>query len=73
MAKEALIVDSERLQQLREVLQALDPLKRKAWILEVFDRRDGADVLRGSIDIKTGRPWREKTLKQGAEGEPTAS
>jgi hypothetical protein len=53
------IVDTERLEELRGVLSKLDPAGAKAWRLEVYERRNGQEVLTTVIDLKTGQPVRK--------------
>lgn len=66
MANKMLNVDSEQFADLRQVLAKLDPGGRRAWLLEVYNLRDGENVLSGVLDIKTGRPWRKPA--QPAQG-----
>jgi hypothetical protein len=58
MAKQ--IIDPERINELREALSKLDPAGRKAWTLEVFELKNGAEVLKTVVDLKTGRPVKRR-------------
>ena len=48
-------IDQERLDELRSVLGKIPGSQRLAWHLEVYELRDGVDVLADIINIKTGR------------------
>ena len=63
MAQTQPTIDQERITELRAVCSKLDPSARKTWLLEVYDRRQGEDVLVNVLDIKTGKPWRHPYWK----------
>ena len=48
-------VTPERLDELRDVLAKIPGADRKPWTLEIYDIRDGQEVLTRSIDIRSGR------------------
>lgn len=57
-------VDQERLEELRDVLGKIPGSKRKAWHLEIFERRNGVDCLAQVINIKTGRSIKRSQEKK---------
>ncbi len=57
-------IDQERLDELRGVLGKIPGSDRKAWILEVYELRDGQDCLAEVIDIKTGKVRKQKHQQQ---------
>ena len=57
-------IDQERLEELRDVLGKIPGSKRKAWHLEIFERRDGVDCLADVINIKTGRSIKRSQVQK---------
>lgn len=57
------IVDGEQLRGLRAALEKLDPAMRKTWLLEIYERRNGVDLLATIVDIKTGKTLRREKRK----------
>ena len=53
-------ITQERLDELRDVLARIPNSERLPWLLEVYDLRDGVEVLAKSIDIRTGRAVRKR-------------
>ena len=49
-------VTPERIMELRAICQKLDPDRRRAWRLEVYNLVDGRQRLAQQIDLKVGRP-----------------
>lgn len=54
------IVEAERLEELRDVLAKVEGADRLPWILEIYDLRDGEEILAKSIDIRSGRAVRKR-------------
>ena len=62
-------VDQERLDERRGVLGKIPGAERKAWVLEVYELRDGQDYLAETTDIRTGQPVRRRQEQENKRQE----
>jgi len=57
-------IDQERIIELRDAISKLPGSERRKWRLEVYDLKNGQEVLTQVLDLKTGRPIKFRGMKK---------
>lgn len=60
---------TDQLQAIQNALALVDPGGRRQWILEVYSLVDGAEVLTGIIDLRTGKRIKPAWKREAKEPE----